>query len=252
MSPGQTPPNLTPPGARVNASGQTSREKNRRYLIWGLAFLLLALALIVLIFLPAKVKQLDQALSVPSSPAIITPPSASTTSGVSQHDAGLALQAFLRLRAQPELQGAELWAPPLWSEATTAAELGDEHYGHRRFKQAQSAYEAASQSLRSLQANRPQILSEVLISGQTLLQENQAGPAIKAFERVLLMQADHPKAQTGLAKARVRMQVLDLMKDGKQAEINNKPALAAEAYTAALQLDSSYRAAQSALQAVNK
>ncbi|MCP4009414.1 MAG: hypothetical protein GY726_07860, partial [Proteobacteria bacterium] len=141
---------------------------------------------------------------------------------------------------------------PLWSEATTAAELGDEHYGHRRFKQAQSAYEAASQSLRSLQANRPQILSEVLISGQTLLQENQAGPAISAFERVLLMQVDHPEAQTGLAKARVRMQVLDLMKDGQQAEINTKPALAAETYTAALQLDSSYRAAQSALQAVNK
>jgi tetratricopeptide (TPR) repeat protein len=254
MIPGQPQPTLRPPGARATPPRQSANAHKRRVLFWGLASVLLILALIVLIVLPTKIGQREQpqVISPGTSTEQATPLQAPDISGVAQHDAGLALQAFLRLRAQADLQRAEIWAPGAWSASISSADLGDEHYGHSRFKEAVLAYESAVQQLLQLQSDRPNILLDTLASAQMALQANDVAPAIDAFERVIAMQANHPLAQAGLAQARVREQVLGLMKDGQRAQEAGELALAAKAYEAVLQLDASYLSAQAELTKVSE
>lgn len=249
MNPEQSQPNLRPPGARGTHSRQPAITHRRRILFWGLASVLLILALIVLIVLPVKIRQGEQPQIISASTRTeqAAPVQTPDISGVAQHDAGLALQAFLRLRAQADLQGAETWAPRAWSAAISSANLGDEHYGHRRFKEAVLAYESAAQQLLQLQSERPQLLLDTLASAHAALQANDIAPAIDAFERVLVMQADHPQAQAGLAQARVREQILGLMEEGQRAQVAGELALAAKAYESVLQLDASYLSAQAEL-----
>ena len=216
--------------------------------------MLLILALIVLIVLPAKIRQGEQPqiISAPATNEQAAPVQSPDISGVAQHDAGLALQAFLRLRAQPDLQGAETWAPLAWSAAISSADLGDEHYGHRRFKEAVLAYKSATQQLLQLQSDRPQILLDTLASAQMALPANDIASAIDAFERVLTMQANHPQAQLGLAQARVREQILGLMEEGQRAQVAGELALAAKAYEAVLHLDAGYQSARAELTKVSE
>jgi hypothetical protein len=251
MISGQDHPELRPPGRSERTAKKPAHPSGKRYLLWGLTSLLLVLALLVLVVLPGKIKERNQQLKISLSETEITSPpariSVQDVAGVAQNDAGLALQSFLRLRAQPDLQGAEIWAPEIWTTAIASAQQGDEHYGRRRFKDAQSAYEAASLQLTALQKDRPHILAESLALGERLLGENKTSPAIEAFERVLAMQGDHQPAQAGLEQARVREQVLKLMIEARQAESANKLDLAADIYSSIVQLDMNYVAAQTAL-----
>ena len=256
MNSGQDYPELSPPGRAKRSAIKPAQPSGKRYLLWGLASLLFLLALLVLVVLPGKIKERNQQLKISLSETEITSPPAQISvqdvTGVAQNDAGLALRAFLRLRAQPDLQGAEIWAPEIWSAATGSAEKGDDHYGRRRFKDAQTAYEAASFQLTALQKDRAQILAESLALGERLLGENKTSPAIEAFERVLAMQEDHQPAQAGLEQARVRKQVLKLMEEARQAESSNRLDLAAEIYASIVQLDMNYDAAQTALAKVTE
>ncbi len=249
MTPISPPPDLKPPGYKSEDTPSSSNAQRQRKLLWGLAALLFALALIVVFVLPEKIQQQD-----PSPVARVQneqPQSTVSTTNVAQHDAGLALQAFLRLRAQPALLEAEVWAPDAWSLSVTASELGDEHYGHRRFKDARLAYLAATQHLIQLQSDRPKILLDTLAYAQASLEEGNIVQSIHAFERVLAMQTNHPQAMIGLAQARVREQILGLMEDGRQAQSANRLADAAQAYEKALKLDTSYQSARTELAKVS-
>ena len=249
MTPVLSPPDLKPPGYNSEETPSHSNARGRRTLLWGLAALLFALALIVVFILPAKIPQQDQ-------PQVARVQDQQTEaardiSSVAQQDAKLALQAFLRLRAQPELQDAQLWAPDVWLLAMTASDLGDGHYGYRRFKDARLAYEAATQHLNQLQSDRPQILLDTLAYAQASLEEDNIAPSISAFERVLAMQANHPQATIGLTQARVRERILDLMEDGQRAQSTGRLTDAAGVYEKALQLDTNYQPARSELAKVS-
>jgi len=171
---------------------------------------------------------------------------------VVQQQAGEALQAYLRLSAQPDLSKAEIWANAIWTEAADSADQGDRLYGQRRFADALGNYQAALQQLQELQASRSQILNETLAQAQQALDNNDIDAAIPAFERVLAMQENHPLARTGLQRAQVRQQVLDLIAAGEQATTENQPDKAAKAYQSALKLDPDFTAAQQALNVVQE
>ena len=253
MNPGPAQPKLRPPGSAENRNqDQTKGAHNRPLIIWGTIALLLILALVVLFFLPAKINQEEQAPVTARVTKQVAAKPAPDTQGITQHDAGLALQDFLRLRAQPNLQGADVWAPKIWSTAMASAELGDDHYGHRRFQDALSSYRSATEQLMQLQVSRPQLLLDTLASAQAALKENKITPAIATFERVLAMQSNHPQAQTGLAQARVREQILALMEEGERAQIVQELLAAASAYETILQLDARYLPAQTALAEVSE
>ena len=224
-------------------------------MVWVLFGLVLVLTVAVLVILPSMVSvpNTDQQAGVAEPAKTIQP--APLAVGVVRHDAEQALQDFLRLRAQPGLVAVEVWAAEEWQKAMATAASGDDYFGHGKFDKALSAYQDASKLLQALLDSRPQRLTETLASGWQALQQNHVDSAMSAFEQVLAMQADHEDGRLGLAQATVRNQVLQLMEQGAQAQsaqvrtVDNLTA-AADAYSAALQLDPAYLPAQVAMQQV--
>jgi hypothetical protein len=251
MGPDLSPPGLQAPGTQSPTAGTGTGNNNLHRMVWALFGFVVALTLVVLVVLPFMVSDHanDEPVSVSvSAPASTPPPLAA---GVARHDAEQALQNFLRMRAQPELANAEVWAAEAWQAALNTAAGGDEHYGRGRFSEALSAYQQAIRQLQDLQAGREQLMADRLKSGWQSLEKNESAAAVFAFEQVLAMQADHEEAGLGLARARVRDEILALMEEGRQAEAVNDPQRAARAYTAASRLDPAYIPVQAALQRVS-
>ena len=250
MDPDLSPPGLQPPGAQSPKDGPESGNSNLHRMVWALLGFVAALTLVVLVVLPAMVSERsdDVPLSdIASTPAGTPPPLAA---GVARHDAEQALQVFLRMRAQPQLSNAEVWAAEAWLVALNTAASGDEHYGRGRFVEARTAYEEASRQLSTLQSSREQTMADKLESGWQSLAQNDSAAAVAAFEQVLAMQTGHEEANLGLSRARVREDVLALMEEGEQAEAVNDPQRAASAYGRASQLDPAYLPVKTALQRV--
>lgn len=247
-------PVLQPPDSRLNnADREHSKSRRRIRWIWVALGLLVAIAIGVMVALPALINKKDAA----PLPAEITPspvqPAEQTPSAtsVASHDAGLALQEFLRIRAQPQLANAEVWAPEDWQHALDSALSGDDHYGHKRFIEALSAYQDAGQQLNALLGSRAQRLADSLEAGERSLEQDQSTQAIEAFERALAMEPQHDIAIRGLARARARDQILALMETGQRAENSNDTEAAATAYAEANRLDPVYQPATEALERIN-
>lgn len=249
---------LRPPGQRLPSESVTSHpahDESKRMqglyrMVWVLFGLVIVLTIAVLVILPSivNVQTPDQQAVVPA-PVQTNQPAPPAVSVV-RHDAEQALQDFLRLRAQPGLAEVEVWASADWQRAMATAAEGDDHFGHGKFEMALSAYHDASGQLQALIEGQPQRLQETLASGWQALQQNNAEKAVSAFDQVLAMQSDHQDGRLGLARASVRKQVLQLMEQGDMARSTGKPAVAADAYSASLQLDPDYVPAQTALKQV--
>ena len=248
--------NLRPPGdpkAALSTANvaQASGKNTRLWLLFGTAITLL---LVVLLVLPAIVSEPTNTQQTPVVEVVQAAPEEApqteTTANQLRADAEHALQDFLRLQAQPDLNNAEIWSADAWYKAMDTSHQGDEAFGQGSFAAALKAYESAGAQLQSILDNRDQTQQQSLAEGWQHLQNNAIKEATKAFERVLAMQADHQQAQLGIERASVRMQVLEQMDEGQQAEIGAKLKLAAQAYMAALQLDARYVPAQEALKRV--
>lgn len=245
---------LKPPADTRSAAPGTDSARNGKpqTKFWLLLGFLIATLLLVLLVLPSIVMDPD--------PAGNTQPVGLQQESVTgklpgqealeqtRTDAELALQIFLRLQAQPDLQNVAIWAAENWQNASNAAARGDEEFGQGSFSAALKAYQDAASQLQTTLDKREQILQTKLAAGWQFLQENRVNAATAAFEAVLAMQAVHQQAQLGLERAGVREQVLEIVTKAQQAEVSDTLEQAAEAYTLALQLDPLYLPAQEALQ----
>ncbi|MGB5708830.1 MAG: hypothetical protein WBM41_18630 [Arenicellales bacterium] len=220
--------------------------------IWVALGLLVAIAIGVMVALPVLINKKDAApLPAEITPSLVKPAEQTVSAmSVASHDAGIALQEFLRIRAQPQLANAEVWAPEDWQRALDSALSGDDHYGHKRFSEALSAYQEAWQQLNALLGSRAQRLADNLEAGERSLEQDQSAQAVEAFERALAIEPQHDIATRGLARARSRDQVLALMETGQQAQNSNDLEAAATAYAEANRLDPVYQPASEALERI--
>ncbi len=252
MSQGSPGTKLRPPSTRPG--GNSTSTNTRRSLIPLILGLLVVLALIVVFVLPAQLNKPVETHSesppaaVPNTTIPVVPPQPQNP--IAEEDAQSALQAFLRLRAQTIFDSADIWASKDWQKALSLADEGDALFGQGKFQAAGASYEAATQQLTDLQNARPEILSNMLKTAQKLLQNNDAEAAIESFEKVLLMQENHPQATLKLTQAKARNAVLQKMQQGQQAVDGNHLQKAKAAYTEALVLDPTYAPADLALNAV--
>ncbi|MBE9549428.1 MAG: hypothetical protein IMF09_08505 [Proteobacteria bacterium] len=243
--------NLRPPQDLRNTEQSVGKNPNSR--LWIFAGVIVVALLLVLLVLPKMVagpvaKPILPAV-VEQTPVVVQVPEPAIDNQT-RKNAEQALQSFLRLQAQPELQNTEIWSADDWSAAQDTAADGDKAFGRENFTEAVNQYKLAKSQLQSILDDRDQILLEYLISGWRFLTDNALEDAREAFNLVLAMQADHQQAQLGLKQTAAREQVLELMQAGKQAEITDELQLAADAYTAALQLDLHYLAAEHGLKRV--
>lgn len=245
---GMRPPSSRPEEASTSAMANT---QNRPFLL--VLGLLVVLALVVVFVLPAQLDRQAQVQNKPLPPVARTtipaPPSPASGS-VARESAQQSLQTFLRLRASAVFNHADIWADPDWEKALLLADEGDTLFGQGKFKAAGARYETAIQQLTELQNARPDILSNTLRIAQDSLRNNDAEAAIESYEKVLLMQTNHPQATLELMQAKVRGVVLQKMLQAQQAQSGDQLEIAKRTYIEILALDPGYSPAELALKAV--
>ena len=251
-----TAPELRPPDSRLNASDREHSGTRSRFLwVWLLFTLLLVAAIAVILALPRLLEQKTPEQypdSVPvAAPAVKIEETSETSTSLNGQEAAEALREFLRIRGEPDLAQAEVWASDEWQLALDTARAGDDLYGKNQFVDALSAYNDAQRQLNDILASRAQRFATYLSTGKEALDQNLDSAAISAFKLALAMTPESPEASDGLARAEVRGQVLTLMQAGRQAEDSNDPGRAVVAYTDAVSLDASYQPAKDALDRAN-
>jgi tetratricopeptide (TPR) repeat protein len=229
-------PELRPPGGTLPQGGPDTQ--GYRWLWLSLAAVLL-LGLLVIFALPGIVGQ-PQPAAVAPVPTVVNTPAASAA-------ANQAMQDYLQLRAKLELENVSRWGEPDWSQATAAADSGARLLAQRQFAEAAASYTRALQTLEQLYAGRAARLAAALAAAEQALAANAIESAVAQFERALAIEPEHAAATRGLARAAVRLELLQAMRTGEQAESNGEFAVAQLAYQQAVSLDGEYEPAVDAL-----
>ena len=236
----QLQPPLRPPADTVD-SGESSVSAYRW--LW-IALTIAVLLSLAVIFLLPKLIPGDATSTPPERPPaqgqIQAPPAVVEDIDSTQRQAEQTLQQFLQLQAKLELENAEVWGEPAWSQAAIRVASGDRLFGERRFADATLAYSDALQKLQELQGKRKRFLDAALDLGLRALRNDDAQAAIIQFERALAIEPDHQLASHSLDRARVRDRVLEHMAAGKSADSKGDIEAARAAYLAAALLDGEY------------
>jgi hypothetical protein len=167
-------------------------------------------------------------------------------------DAEEVLQRYLRTRARLEIARAGAWAEPQWSLAADEVAKGDRSFARRDFAEAGALYAGALQTLESLESEREPRLTAALAAGAAALADDDGESASAQFELALAIEPDHDGAVRGLARARVRAEVLVHMGEGERAETDGDLEAARVAYGKALALDGDYESARGKLELVSE
>ena len=177
----------------------------------------------------------------------ITPPTQSQPEDKDQAERDLqvekashALQQYLRIKSNPLLDRAQIWAADRWQSLQKMAEQADLALRKEDYRVTTQMYNEASSALESLIKQRPDILVDHLQQAQEDLKANRVTQAIDGFNKVLSMDAEHTQAQDGLARANVREQVLGLITQAESALENNELEAALAHYQNAAKLDNQY------------
>lgn len=243
-------PELRPPTTST-ATAASGSPAGRGWLI--LVLVLAVVALAVVVWPGADDDPAARASGEAARPATVPAPAPATPQvppEEARRAAELALQEFLRQRAELELLGAAAWGAQELAAAAAAAAAGDRQFGERRFSEAAATYTAAAGDLAALAASRPERLAVALAAGWAALDGDDAAGATAAFERALALEPGHPDATRGLERAAVRPEVLQLLNRGRLAEAGGDLAAARDAYLAAAALDLEHAAAGAAAERV--
>jgi hypothetical protein len=234
-------PVLSPP----QGSSQQGRTEAGNYLwLWISLAALLVLGLAVIFVLPALL-QSPQPVEVAADPVVMP-------AGDARDAANQAMQAYLQLRAQLELDHASRWGEPEWSQSERAADSGARLLAQRQFSEAARAYQQALQGLQRLDSERSTRLTAALDAAQQALSVNQIEQAVEQFQRALAIDEDNGGARSGLARSRTRAAVLQHMTTGERAEAEGDLVAAQAAYQQAALLDPEYGPATAAFNRVTE
>jgi tetratricopeptide (TPR) repeat protein len=242
------PPTLQPPASTGRSDGGSGHR-----LAWLALAVLVVVGVAVVVVLPRIVNRPDEtnharseatdasvgagedATSVRESGA-----EGSADRAAARAEAEQTLADYLKLRARLELAGAAVWGEPEWTQSAARAIEGDSLFGYQRFRLAAVEYANARNALGALAASREDRLVAALSRAETALAENRSQTAIEEFEIALAIEPEHTGASAGLARARVRDEVVAWVRDGDRAERAGDLEAAREAYAKAAVLDAAY------------
>jgi tetratricopeptide (TPR) repeat protein len=242
---------LQPPGVHP---GPPAAAPAKHGFIWGALAVVITLGLAVVLVLPKMVSDThDESDTAVAEQAVAGTPQASGEQAAdSRRIAEQAMQDFLHVRARLELANAPVWGEPEWSQALEGSARGNDLFGQRQFSMAAEALTASTELLLSLESGSGQRLQNALDSGWQALQLDDGAGAEIFFETALSIETDNEVALTGLARARVRSNLLGLMAAGEVALSTNDLLGARAAYRQATELDGAYEPAEMALYDVNE
>ncbi|MEQ9462583.1 MAG: hypothetical protein RJQ10_02890 [Haliea sp.] len=195
------PPTGPASGSPVHATG------SQRWIVPAL-LLLLALALVVVFWLPDQLQApVTAQLATPAanSDAVDPPnpqaprepqqgPAASPWSDAQQarlrKEAQDVLEQLLPLQFALEERGAATWAAEALVAATAAAGRGDAHYQAREFTPAREQYEDSLAQLQALEAAIPAIIEATVQRAETALASGDRAALDEALEQLSLLEPD--------------------------------------------------------------
>ncbi len=135
------------------------------------------------------------------------------------------------------------WARQDFEAALAASAQGDVLYQKHQFGPAQQKYQLSEQLLIAIEARVEPFIKESLSEGLAAISAGNTAQAKAAFERVLIIDDDHPAAQTGLKRVARLPEVLSLTEQANIDLDNARPAEALALYEQALLLDANFKPA---------
>lgn len=187
------------------------------------------------------------ASSLPQAPAPAEPPSAADESTAEK-----ALADWRQALADIEAIGGPDWAPEAFAAVTRNATAADDAFLQADYAGAAQHYTTAAQDARRLQAQAPEVLSQLLAEGQTALDQGDGPRSGERFALALKIDPQNAAARKGLERAQKVAEVIALMQIGQSHESAGNFALALADYEAALALDPEWPPAQAAVPRVRK
>jgi len=204
----------------------------------------LGLAITVVLVLPKMVAPPAPPVAPTAAPSsvkeAVAQSAAATPSDEARRSAELALQGYLKRRAELELLNAGAWAAAEMAQASAGATAGDRLFGQRRFVEAAADYTAAGEELVTLAASRPQRLAAALDAGSQALAADDGPAAALQFTLALTLEPGLEEAERGLLRAEARAGVLERMAAGRLAEVSGQLDIAHLAYLEAVSLDNEF------------
>ena len=147
------------------------------------------------------------------------------------------LEQMLDAQKTLENNAVSVWAAETYYQALGHAEAGDGFYGQRDYPQALAEYEQALSLMLGLVERVDLVFEESMEKGNQALVEGDAPAALSAFEIALAMDPIDRAATSGMARAKVLDEVLELVKLGNQLANRNRFEEARSLYEEALVLD---------------
>jgi hypothetical protein len=240
-------PRLQPPGRSMPPDDSATVVR----WLWAALSLALLLALAVILLLPSLVSRIAPSVD-PDYPVAPAPPATATDDAAARAQAAESLQAYLQQRAQLELVHAAVWGEPDWSQAAAAANAGDRLFSQRRFAEAARSYADALRRLAALAGQREQRLAAALDAGRQALENDDGAGAEARYTLALAIDTENAEAAQGLARARVRADVLQRLQAGRDAESAGDLDAARAAYREAVAFDPAHVTAGAALERVTQ
>jgi tetratricopeptide (TPR) repeat protein len=254
------------PGTQAQPLGMSEQIKLRQAqqktntVLWGIFFLLLVLVGAVIFVLPDYVQPAAPGVAArtdaPPAPAAAPPSPGISPFEEAQrlHERETAqntLAALLELQTALEQKQVQSWSATSFNAALELARSGDEAYATQQFVEANDLYQSSLTMLQQIESSEAAVYAEYMTQGETAYTAGDAEAASAAYSLALLVNPDSSEAVTGMERAQVLTQVMDLLKQGDELQANNQLEEAREAYQQALAIDSAHAGAIAAVSAIN-
>jgi len=249
------------PAATDNTNNRTPR--------WVLPTLLalVFVAVLVVFWLPDRIKTQTVLTTTGNAEAISTPAPASTLAHPTGEEASPFSDAQVEklrkqardtltklLEAQSSLEdiGVQQWAKEAFAKAIASARRGDEVYRESRFKEARVNYEQGLAELQALLDMAPQVLQENLERARQAIDAGDEKTANAALAIVVTVEADNQTLPGLRKRASVMKQLFSLFAQAQAEESSADLAQAVNRLQQAVALDAESLKARSELQRVTR
>ncbi|NIR27761.1 MAG: hypothetical protein GWN84_00150 [Gammaproteobacteria bacterium] len=255
----------TEPTSNESARGRDPRTRpSKRRALWrtavlaALVVLLAALAFVVVV-LPDLVAQRQARVASDGSEAAQTaqqaPPVTAApepdTSSVARRRAGAVLGDVLRMQTVLREERVEIWASEAFAAASRRVAASDTAFADGRFADALDGYSRALEALRAIHESRDERLRRALAAGAAAIEAGDGEAAARQFRVALAVDPDDARAQAGLERARIIVEVGALLAEGRRHEASGDEQRALDAYRRALELDPQAAEARTAAERIS-
>lgn len=171
--------------------------------------------------------------------------------GAFRLDAENVRDAVAGLRSSLQAHGVSDWAPLESASADRSIAAGDEYFKAGEYKAASAAYDQALQQFQKLQKRSDEVARQTREDGDRALAAGDSERAAAAFRLALQLEPDSRAAESGLRRAQVLDELMDLLGQARDAEQRGDLAPAADLYKRAAILDPQSNEARSGMDRVS-